>query len=151
MEQQSREDRLTPGARREGWRLLIVDDSRTMRRVVRRTLDLARLPVATVTEASDGAEAWEHLRAQPCDLVLTDLHMPRMSGTDLIARMREDPWLRGVPIVVMTSEAGAASLAALRACGVAGYIRKPSPPEKVRDVLLDVMGEAIDDADQGAA
>ena len=131
-------------------RLLIADDSLTTRRVVRRALDLAHMEVE-ITEAENGEAAWTHLCSQTFDVVLTDVHMPKLNGIELIGRMAADERLRAVPVIVLTSEAGFGRVAMLSRLGVRGYLRKPFTPEKVRDVLRDVVGDREHEADQGAA
>jgi two-component system chemotaxis response regulator CheY len=131
-------------------RLLIADDSLTTRRVVRRALDLARMQVE-ITEAENGEVAWTLLGSQSFDVVLTDVHMPELNGIELIERMRADERLRSIPVIVVTSEAGFGRVAMLSRLGVRGYLRKPFTPEKVRDVLRDVVGDLEHEADQGAA
>lgn len=133
------------------WRVLIVDDSVTTRRVVRRALDLAQLPISEIVEATNGEEALTRLRVEPFDLVMTDIHMPKMNGVELIACMRADPRLRSLPVIVLTSEGGLGRVRVLNRLKVQGYIRKPFPPERVRDMFLDVMGGSEHESEQGIA
>ncbi len=133
------------------WRVLIVDDSVTTRRVVRRALELARLPISEIVEASNGEEALAILRARPLDLVMTDIHMPKLTGVELIACMRADPRLQSMPVIVITSEGGLGRVRMLNRLKVQGYIRKPFPPERVRDMFLDVMGDGEHESEQGIA
>ena len=82
---------------------------------------------------------------------MTDIHMPKMTGTELIACMRADPKLQSMPVIVLTSEGGLGRVRALNRLNVQGYIRKPFPPERVRDMFLDVMGGNEHEAEQGIA
>jgi two-component system, chemotaxis family, chemotaxis protein CheY len=133
------------------WRVLIVDDSVTTRRVVRRALEMARLPIGEIVEAPNGEAALTRLRSEAFDLVMTDIHMPKMTGTELIACMRADPKLQSVPVIVLTSEGGLGRVGALNRLNVQGYIRKPFRPERVRDMFLDVMGDGEHETEQGIA
>ena len=133
------------------WRVLIVDDSVTTRRVVRRALELARLPIGEIIDAPNGEEALALLRARPFDLVMTDIHMPKLTGVELITCMRADPRLRSLPVIVLTSEGGLGRVRTLNQLNVQGYIRKPFPPERVRDMFLDVMGDGEHETEQGIA
>src|SRR5262245_58933207 len=63
-----------------GIRVLIVDDSSTIRRIISRCLERAEVGVTEVLEASDGCEALDLLSKQPVDAVLTDINMPNMNG-----------------------------------------------------------------------
>ena len=122
-------------------KILIVDDSATTRAVIRRTINLAGVG-ATLEEAADGQAAIELLKVVPFDLVLADLHMPGMSGIDLIRRMFADPELRSVPVLLITAEPNQARLDELKRDGVRGYIRKPFTPEGIRNVITDTLGIA---------
>lgn len=120
--------------------ILIVDDSRTVRRVLRRAIDLAGLPAAEFFEASNGAEALEHLRGgHPVDIVLTDVHMPVMTGVQLVQEIRGDQNLRSLPVVVLTSDTSASRREQLEQLGVRAFLGKPFQPETIRDVLVDLM------------
>ncbi len=72
-------------------RILIVDDSTAMRKIITRTLRQAGYADHTIEEASDGAEALRRIVADPPDLVLSDWNMPGLSGLDLLRRLRAAP------------------------------------------------------------
>ncbi len=83
-------------------RVLVVDDSRTMRESIARILGGAGYVIET---AVDGREAWDVLLERRFDLMVTDLEMPRMGGYELIARVRRVPALRSLPIIVVSARA----------------------------------------------
>jgi two-component system, chemotaxis family, chemotaxis protein CheY len=119
--------------------ILLVDDSATTRGLIKRTLQLAGLPVGVFLEASHGKEALELLRAHPVNLILADLHMPEMNGMELARAVLADPALAGVPIAIVSAEPGGARLLELRRAGVKGYLRKPCTPEALREMVLPLM------------
>ena len=81
-------------------KVLVVDDSATMRRMVARAVRMAGLPVEEVREAADGIEALEALAAGQADLVMLDVHMPRLDGLATLRRLRDDPRTRAQPVIV---------------------------------------------------
>lgn len=83
-----------------GARVLVVDDSITTRTMERNLLEAAGY---TVEVASDGLEAWTALKSEGFDLVVTDVDMPRLDGFELTARIRADPQLKPLPVVLVTA------------------------------------------------
>lgn len=120
-------------------RLLIVDDSPVMRSFVRRSIEIAGLPVAGWIEASHGREALERLADEQVDLVLTDINMPVLDGEGLLRSMRADARLREVPVVVVSTDGTEQRMGRLMALGANGYVRKPFPPEQLCAVLGEVL------------
>jgi serine/threonine protein kinase len=114
-------------------RVLLVDDSVTVRRHVREVL--AGLDVHHVTEAADGAEAVNLLRQGDFDLVVTDYNMPRLDGRGLIDFIRHRGTNPSLPVIVVTSETDPARLAAVRRLGVSAICDKSFKPEVVRGIL----------------
>jgi len=103
-------------------RVLLVDDSVSVRHVVGRMVERAGFRVLTAT---DGAEALERLAEAPVDLVITDLEMPRVDGYELIRRLRRRPATRDTAVVVLTTRAGAHPAALAQELGVAHCLPKP--------------------------
>lgn len=131
-----------------GYEVLVVDDSATIRSMVKKSIALSGLQVNQVHEARNGQEALRVLREKWIDIVFTDLHMPEVDGIELVERMNADQILVGVPVVVVSSDRSQEHLDRLRKLGVRAYIKKPFRPESVRDVvlgLLDTTGEKNND------
>jgi two-component system chemotaxis response regulator CheY len=124
------------------YRILIVDDSSVTRAVIKRTILLAGLPIGRIDEAPDGQAALDFLAGCRVDLVLADLNMPRMDGVEMIRRMDADDALAGVPVVVISAEPNAATLAPLHHARLRGHIRKPFTPEEIKKVITGVLGVA---------
>src|ERR1700704_1699298 len=93
----------SPAAPTQGINLLLVDDSATMRMMLRRVIDLSEVPVGSIFQASNGREAVAVLEAQDVHAVLTDINMPVMSGYELLHLMsRTDKWRHILRIVIST-------------------------------------------------
>ena len=116
-------------------RILVVDDSSTMRRILRSTLN--RLGYMEITEAGNGVEALAKACEQKFDCVLTDWNMPEMDGLELTVKLREKPEYKDVPIVMVTTEGGKADVLEALTKGTTSYIVKPFTP----DVLKQKMDE----------
>ncbi|HMN87206.1 MAG TPA: response regulator [Bauldia sp.] len=110
--------------------ILVVDDYRTMLRIVRCLLVQAGF--TDVDEAIDGEEALAKMRDRKYGLVLSDWHMEPTSGMDLLAEAKADEALRDTPFVMISAEAAAENVAAAEAAGARGYIVKPFDAETLR-------------------
>ena len=118
-------------------RILVVDDSTTMRQMVSFTLTENG---HEVTEASDAGKALTEAKARRFDLVITDVNMPGMNGIDLVQGLRALPECKFIPILVLTTEAGAELKQKGKSAGATGWIVKPFNPE----VLLDTLKKVLD-------
>ena len=104
-------------------KFLIVDDFGTMRRIVRNLLK--EIGYANADEAEDGALALAKLQAGGFDFVVSDVNMPNMNGFDLLRRVRADPGLKSVPVLLVTAEAKKEDIVMAAQAGASGYIVKP--------------------------
>ncbi len=120
--------------------VLIVDDSATMREMVKRTLRMAGLDVDEVYEASNGIEALARLAEHEITVILVDINMPTMNGIQLLTRMKQNQRLRHIPIVVASTEGSRERIEQMQQFGAYGYVRKPFQPEQLRDVLKPLLG-----------
>jgi two-component system chemotaxis response regulator CheY len=116
--------------------ILIVDDSVTMRALVRSALEEDQ---HHVVEAADARAALTALDAAPADLVITDVNMPEIDGLTLVRTLRQRPRERFVPILVLTTEDGEPMKQRGREAGATGWIVKPFNPEGLRDVVRRVL------------
>jgi two-component system chemotaxis response regulator CheY len=103
-----------------GIRVLIVDDSSTIRRIISRCLDRAEVGVTEVFEAGNGREALDLLSTQMVDVVLTDINMPTMDGLELLGEIKRNRQWGGIPVLVITSESGAEAVVEAVSKGAAG-------------------------------
>jgi two-component system chemotaxis response regulator CheY len=112
-------------------RILLVEDDPGMREAIRRLLERAGF---SVTVATDGAEAWELLSCGPRPAaILADLYTPRMTGHDLVARVRRTPRLARIPIIAMSAERSATPRPAAEA-----FLEKPFSSEQLDSALQRV-------------
>ena len=124
--------------------VLIVDDSLSMRAVIKKTIKVSGFKIGEYLEAADGKEALKILADAWVDLVLTDINMPNMNGLELITKMHADQILRSIPVVMVTTEGSEKSVQKSMEMGAKGYIKKPFQPEDIKRVLNGIMGEAED-------
>ncbi|MBN2126371.1 MAG: response regulator [Deltaproteobacteria bacterium] len=127
------------------YNVLIVDDSLPMRSVIQKTVKASGFKVGQVFSASNGREALNVLRGEWLDLVLTDYNMPDMDGLQLIEEMKKDDTLRGIPVVMVTTESSRQRVEEFMEKGAAGYVKKPFTPEEIRTKLNRIMGEPEDE------
>ena len=120
--------------------ILIVDDSTTIRSMVKKTIDMIGLDFNAIYEASDGIKALAVLADHDVDVVLVDINMPTMNGIQFLTRIKQDARLSHIPIVVASTEGSQRRIEQLNELGVAGYVRKPFQPEQLRDVLTPILG-----------
>jgi two-component system chemotaxis response regulator CheY len=116
--------------------ILTVDDSPSIRQMVKMVLSSAGHDVA---EAGNGVEGLEKAKAQRFDLVLTDLNMPVMNGIALIKHLRQLPALTGTPIVFLTTESDDAVKMEAKQAGATGWITKPFKPEQLHAVVAKLV------------
>lgn len=116
-------------------RILTVDDSRTMRDMLRMALVKAGF---NVVEAVDGEHGLEVLNANGADVIITDINMPKMDGFGFIEAVREDAAYRATPILVLTTESDPAKKDRARRAGATGWIVKPFHPEKLVEAIRRV-------------
>lgn len=120
--------------------VLIVDDSRVMRQMIKRTMGMASLDVGEVYEAANGIEAFAQLAQHEVGAVILDINMPVMNGVQFMERMKDDPRLRDVPVVIASTEGSETRIEQLMSYGARGYVRKPFHPEQLRDTLAPIIG-----------
>jgi two-component system chemotaxis response regulator CheY len=116
--------------------ILAVDDSASMRQMVKFTLSHAGY---AVVEAADGVQALEYARGNSVDLVLTDVNMPRMDGITLVRELRMLEAYKFVPMLVLTTEAGAEKKMEGKQAGATGWLVKPFNPEKLLATIARVL------------
>ena len=118
-------------------KILVVDDSPTMRRIV--VGQLKQTGYSDIAEAEDGVQALQMLEADPFDLLLTDWNMPHMNGLELIVEVRQREALKELPIVVVTTRNSKGDIVAAMREGANNFIVKPFSPkilaEKINKVL----------------
>lgn len=117
--------------------ILIVDDSRTIRAMVRGALAADE---HRVLEAPGAREALLTIEATPVDLVITDVNMPEIDGLTLVRTLRARPDARYTPILVLTTENSEAMKQQGREAGATGWLVKPFHPDQLRQTVRRVVG-----------
>ena len=118
--------------------ILIVDDYKTMLRIIRNLLK--QLGFNNVDEATDGAHALTKLRDKDYGLVISDWNMEPMSGYQLLTEVRADAKLKDMPFILITAESKTENVIAAKEAGVNNYIVKPFNAATLRTKLTSVIG-----------
>lgn len=124
-------------------RVVIADDSATARIFIQRCLEIAGLSDAEFVQAANGREALELLRTGRPDLLVTDLTMPDMDGTELLTRICASPTLNGLPVMVVSSQTNPKVVEELKSLGAGAILSKPVNPGMVADALEDILGDEL--------
>jgi len=114
----------------QGMRVLVVDDSRTLRKLLIRELNL--VGITNIQEATDGAEAVERVRAEPFDLMLLDMEMPELDGLDVLKLIKSDPVLSYLPVIVISGGEQFSKTVECIQIGAEDYLPKPFDPILLR-------------------
>ncbi|ABM23468.1 MULTISPECIES: response regulator [Shewanella] len=120
-------------------RVLVVDDSRMARNVIKRTI--GNLGIKLITEAEDGAQAIELMRNNMFDLVITDYNMPSIDGLALTQFIRNESQQSHIPILMVSSEANDTHLSNVSQAGVNALCDKPFEPQLVKQLLFQLLEE----------
>ena len=106
-----------------------------MRKLIHRVMVVTGVPDGDIVEACDGAAALDVLEHDRIDVLLTDIHMPGMTGIDLLRALASDPRRAGLTRVVISTDGSASRRDEVERLGVRCYVEKPFSPEVMRDVL----------------
>jgi two-component system chemotaxis response regulator CheY len=120
-------------------KVLIVDDYKTMLRIVRNLLK--QLGFMNVDEATDGSMALQLLRNAQYGLIISDWNMEPMTGLQLLKEVRADAKLKGVPFIMVTAESKSENVIAAKEAGVSNYIVKPFNAETLKTKMSSVLGD----------
>jgi len=116
--------------------ILIVDDSASMRQMIKFTLEIAG---HKITEAADGAIGLNLANKTAYDLVISDINMPKMSGIEMTADVRKLAAYKSIPILLLTTESAADKKAEGRKAGATGWLVKPFDPEQLTKIVVKVL------------
>jgi two-component system chemotaxis response regulator CheY len=114
-------------------KILVVDDFSTMRRIVKNLL--RQLGYENIEEAEDGAQAYSKLKNGGFGFVVSDWNMPNMDGLDLLKKVRSDPELKDLPILMVTAEAEKEKVITAIQAGVNNYVVKPFTGEILKEKM----------------
>lgn len=120
-------------------KILIVDDSAVMRKIVERALRQAGLNLGEVLEAGNGAEALVEVQKGSLDIILSDINMPVMDGLEFLKNLPALEAAKGVPVIMITTEGSEARVVEAISAGARGYLRKPFTPEQVKERVVPLL------------
>ena len=121
-------------------KVLVVDDFSTMRRIIKNILK--QIGVEIVVEAEEGSQALEMLKQGGFGFIITDWNMPVMDGMVLMKKVRSDPDLKDLPILMVTAESEKEKVVEAIQAGVNNYIVKPFTAEVLKE-KMDKIFEKI--------
>lgn len=118
-----------------GKKVLIIDDSNTMRKIISRSLRQAGLEFETILEAGDGQIALDMLNQEKPDIILSDINMPNMNGIEFLKKKADNDSIKDIPVVMITTESGNDIINEAMTLGAKGSIKKPFTPDQIQSTL----------------
>lgn len=121
--------------------VLVVDDFSDLRELYQHFLSLSGF---RVVQAANGVEALRAARSDRPAVIVMDLEMPTMGGSEAARELKQDERTRGIPIIVLTGTSRASQLSDARAAGCTAVLRKPCMPEVLLEAIEHVLrGESV--------
>lgn len=124
--------------------VLIVDDSGSMRAVIKKVIGLSGFQMDHCLEAENGKQALELLAESWVDVIVSDINMPEMNGLELLDQLRQNETLKEIPVIMITTEGSDDRMKEAFTRGAKGFIKKPFLPEEIKKVLYEVIGVGQD-------
>ncbi len=118
-----------------GKKVMIIDDSNTMRKIISRSLRQAGLEFETILEAGDGQIALDLLNQETPDIILSDINMPNMNGIEFLKEKATNENIKDIPVIMITTESGNDIISEAISLGAKGSIKKPFTPDEVQSVI----------------
>jgi len=125
----------------ETLRVLFVDDSPTMRRIIQNSLQ--KIGYTDMIQSENGEDALEKLENNPIDLIITDWNMPVMNGEQLVINIRREEKYSSIPILMVTTRGMKEDVLTAVRIGVNGYVVKPFTPDILKKKISDMMSKFI--------
>ncbi|MGM0608349.1 MAG: response regulator [Candidatus Muiribacteriota bacterium] len=122
-----------------GYKILLVDDSRTQRAVMKKIFGMVDVDFDNIFEAGNGREALKILEKNQVDVIFTDLNMPVMSGEQMLEKLYADDSIKNIPVVIVTSKGSEVIKNEFKHKGVKAYLTKPFTPEQVSEIIQKVV------------
>jgi len=123
-------------------RILIVEDSATMRALLTSSLEVLETPVK-ITEAESGFEALRLLPRHAFDLIVTDINMPDINGLELVSFAKSNSAYRSIPLIIVSTEGADRDRERGLELGADAYLVKPFEPENLREVVVDLLSRGV--------
>ena len=124
--------------------VLIVDDSNSMRAVIKKIVTISGFKMDSCLEAGNGRQAMELLADNWVDVIISDINMPEVSGLELLDQLSKNKTLKEIPVIMITTEGSEQRMQEAFARGAKGFIKKPFLPEEIKKVLYNVIGVGDD-------
>ena len=120
--------------------VLIVDDSASMRAVIKKIVTISGFQMDKCLEANNGREAMEVLSTNWIDIIISDINMPEVNGLELLEQLQKNETLKEIPVIMITTEGSAERMQEAFKRGAKGFVKKPFLPDEIKKVLYDVIG-----------
>jgi len=120
--------------------ILIVDDSMSMRSVIKKIISLSGFKIDEYYEAQNGKEALSILSQKWVDVILSDINMPEMNGIEMLKELKKDELYKQIPVIFVTTEGSQERMDEAREAGASGFLKKPFLPEELRALLCQIVG-----------
>ncbi len=124
--------------------VLIVDDSNSIRTVIKKIVNLSGFQMDKCLEAENGRQAMELLAENWVDVIISDINMPEMNGLEFLDQLARNETLKQIPVIMITTEGSDQRMKEAFARGAKGFIKKPFLPEEIKKVLYEVIGVGAD-------
>ncbi|MHB8907962.1 MAG: response regulator [Syntrophales bacterium] len=124
--------------------VLIVDDSFSMRSVIKKVLSMSGFHMDQCYEAGNGREGIAVLEKEWVDVIISDINMPVMNGLEMLRQLKEHPDYQNIPVIVISTEGSDDRINEAFCNGAKGFIKKPFLPEDLKKILHDVLGVDAD-------
>jgi two-component system chemotaxis response regulator CheY len=118
-------------------KVLVVEDSTTMRSLITSTLE--EIAGFTVVAVGNGFEALKTLPQQPIDLIITDINMPDINGLEIVNFVKNHPNYRTIPLIIVSTEQSDEDIQKGLSLGASAYVTKPFNPDELRKTVQDVL------------
>lgn len=121
----------------EAKKVMVVDDSSVMRQIIKN--NLKQLGFTSISDAEDGAMGFKKLADEPIDLIVSDWNMPKMTGIEFLKAVRADATFKGIPFLMVTSEADKDKIMEAVQAGVSQYIVKPFNAVQLEEKIKQIF------------
>lgn len=127
---------------RPDMKTIVIDDMMTMRKII--TKMLKSIGFTNVQEADDGATAWPMIEAaqnagEPFEFIVSDWNMPKMSGLDLLIKIRATEEIKDTPFLMVTAEAEQSNVVKVVQAGVSNFVVKPFKPDTLKEKIAKIF------------
>jgi len=124
--------------------VLIVDDSNSIRAVIKKIVTISGFQMDNCLEAGNGRQAMELLAQNWVDVIISDINMPEVNGLEFLELLAKNDTLKEIPVIMITTEGSDQRMKEAFSRGAKGFIKKPFLPEEIKKVLYEVIGVGND-------